>query len=127
MKTPSEWKYFTRDEMTCQCGCGHCNMDEEFMRRLDKLRERCGFPFRIASGFRCDDHNAEVSTTGEGGPHTTGKAVDIMANASQRFSIIEKGLFPDIGITGIGPAKTFIHLDTLTPEERPSRPCVWSY
>ena len=27
----SDWKYFTRKELQCKCGCGKCEMDEGFM------------------------------------------------------------------------------------------------
>ena len=119
------WRYFTEAELACKCGCGRCEMDEEFMADLDDLREVCGFPFPVTSGYRFEspDEKESSSTTPGRGPHTTGKAVDIAANARRKFKILE---IAD-GITGIGIAKTFIHLDTLTPEERPSRPCVFTY
>ena len=40
---------FSTDEMQCQCGCGANDMDDEFMRMLQALREEAGFPFRLTS------------------------------------------------------------------------------
>jgi zinc D-Ala-D-Ala carboxypeptidase len=121
------WKYFTEDEMRCKCGCGRCEMDEEFMRLLDKMRGRCGFPFKVTSGFRCPQYNAQVSITGADGPHTTGKAADIALSERRKYFALDE-LFGLVDtFRGIGIGNDFIHLDTLTPEERPSRPCVWTY
>jgi uncharacterized protein YcbK (DUF882 family) len=71
------WPNFTEGEFRCRCGCGRADMDPAFMDRLQALRERFGKPLRISSGYRCPDHNARVSSTGRGGPHITGKAVDV--------------------------------------------------
>ena len=54
---------FSVAEMACKCGCGKHGKDEEFMRMLQQLRDEVG-PFRISSGFRCEDHNEKISTTG---------------------------------------------------------------
>jgi len=99
-------------------------MQEDFLDRLQQLRSRVGFPFQITSGYRCPDHNAAVSRTGRAGPHTTGQAVDIAVNGPQRFEIMAE--FAKFGFTGVGIAKTFIHLDTLAADEAP-RPTSWTY
>ena len=52
---------FSRSEMACRCGCGHDEMDQEFMRMLQSLRDEIG-PMPVTSGFRCDAHNNDVST-----------------------------------------------------------------
>ena len=36
---------FSTDEMACSC-CGKSDMDEDFMRMLQALREEAGFAFR---------------------------------------------------------------------------------
>ena len=41
-------KNFTTDEMKCPC-CGECKMDQQFMANLQRVREQCGFGFRINS------------------------------------------------------------------------------
>jgi len=39
-------KYFTREEFDCQY-TGKNEMKDEFIEKLDALREVCGFPFHI--------------------------------------------------------------------------------
>ena len=117
-------RFFRDDEFKCPC-CGESNMDEDFIERLDGLRAYCNFPFVITSGYRCPAHNAEVSSTGNNGPHTLGKAADIQASGERAYDLIT--LARSYGFTGIGMAKTFVHLDTCTKDERPSRPTAWPY
>ena len=44
-------KHFKREEFTCQVS-GTNNMEQEFLEKLDVLREACGFPFEVTSGYR---------------------------------------------------------------------------
>ena len=39
---------------------GKNEMDDAFLAKLDQLREECGFPFRITSGYRDETHPNEV-------------------------------------------------------------------
>ena len=48
---------FSVHEMACKCGFGKHEMDEEFMRMLQTLRDEMQGPLRVTSGFRCEDHN----------------------------------------------------------------------
>ncbi len=125
----SKYPSFTEDEFRCKgshCCSGQAHMDPEFMDRLQELRNRCGFPFVITSGFRCPDHNAIVSSTGRHGPHTTGKACDIAVNGQKRFAILRE--FHGLGFKGIGIARSFIHLDILANGENSApRPTSWTY
>lgn len=123
----SPWQYFTMKELTCQCGCGRMEMDTTFMAIIVSIRRELGFPLWGTSGFRCQEHNNNISTTGFDGPHTTGKALDIIISYERAFLLMGSALRH--GITGIGvkqkgPRLTrFIHLDSL---ESP-RPRIWSY
>lgn len=122
------WKYFdpkTDPKLTCSCGCGRMEMNDKFMQDLDAIRAGAGFPFRITSGYRCPSYNSKVSTTGQRGPHTTGRAVDIAAStSSQRLAIIEAA--QRAGFRRFGVAKTFVHIDNLT--ERDGFPeGIWTY
>jgi uncharacterized protein YcbK (DUF882 family) len=101
-------KNFTTDEMKCPC-CGECNMDEQFMANLQRVREQCGFGFKINSAYRCAEYNATVSKNTRG-QHSTGEAADIsMKDRYKRFQLLQKAIeceyFKDIAISG-----TFIHL-----------------
>ena len=66
---------FSVSEMSCRCGCGLYEMDEEFMRMLQELRNQMNGPIRLSSARRCDTHNHEVSTAKnkKNGVHTLGK------------------------------------------------------
>ena len=114
---------FSRSEMACRCGCGHDEMDQEFMRMLQALRDEIG-PMPVTSGFRCDAHNAEVSTI-KNGPHTLAKAADILISGERAMQLFEKARqigFSDIGLNQKGKHhKRFIHLDTV------DRRALWSY
>lgn len=123
----SPWTYFTLEEFECHCGCGKALMDTDFVDILDEMRGLMGVPFIITSGYRCPKYNKEVSTTGETGPHTTGKAVDLALNRENAYTLlmIVPPEITGIGIAQKGPDNTrFIHLDAL---ETGVRPTVWSY
>ena len=115
---------FSRSEMACRCGCVNDEMDGEFIRMLQELRNEVG-PLRISSGFRCEDHNARISSTGRHGPHTEAKAFDILISGERAIMLFEKAR--QIGVSGIGVSqkdphhKRFVHLDTLDRKE------LWNY
>ncbi|MBP44839.1 MAG: hypothetical protein CL925_10590 [Deltaproteobacteria bacterium] len=54
---------FSKSEMACRCGCGIYEMDDEFMRMLQELRNQMNGPLRVSSARRCSIHNETVSTT----------------------------------------------------------------
>ena len=97
---------FSTEEMHCQChyGCGQNEMDDEFMRMLQTLREEAGFAFRISSGRRCQLHNSDVSShKTKAGIHTFGKAVDILTghiNTGKVLNLVK--LAQNIGFNGLG-------------------------
>jgi uncharacterized protein YcbK (DUF882 family) len=125
---------FTRDEFKCQCGCGAADVDYNFVATLQKIRTAYGRSLTVSSGYRCPEHNANVSSTGLRGPHTTGKAVDIRISGSDALSLMKialaEPLITGAGIQQKGPwSSRFIHLDTLTAEDpgKYPRPHCWSY
>lgn len=105
-------------------------MKNEFIVYLNELRRRCGFPLVVSSGYRSPEYNASVSTTGDNGPHTTGKAVDFAVSREQAYIVLREafamGVFTGIGIKQHGEGR-FIHLDILTAAEGYPRPMIWSY
>lgn len=125
------WKHFTKAEMQCRCGCGRCEMVPEFMDKLEALREAFGKPMPVSSGYRCPAHNAAESKTGESGPHTTGRAVDILIRGGDALCLVAEA-FGSHAFTGLGVkqhgdhARRFIHLDDLVEGHGP-RPWCWSY
>jgi len=126
MSTPSPWRYFSMEELTCRCGCERMEMDSQFMSRIVAMREAVGFSFPVTSGYRCPDYNAAISSTGLDGPHTTGKALDIGVDRQTAYKLLKSAF--ERGFTGIGVKQKgrsrFIHIDGL---EEGLRPTVWSY
>ena len=127
-------KNFAISEMECKCGCGTADMDEDFMKILQNIREDMNRPLKISSGVRCANHNSKVSSTGKDGPHvpsTNGTAAsDILiagADALRLIDIARKHGISGVGISQRGNhAKRFIHLDTISDNHHP-RPTMWSY
>ena len=112
-------RYFKLDEFDCQ-DTGENNMNPEFLERLDELRHECKFPFTITSGYRDPSHSIEAKKENPG-MHTKGIAADIyVSNGVDRYKLLITAF--NMGFTGIGVAKTFIHVDTRT-----SQPVVWTY
>ena len=120
---------FSTAEMACTC-CHKSDMDEEFMRVLQSIRDEIQRPLKISSGYRCEKRNQQVSSTGKNGPHTFAKAADVLisgAAAMRLYDIARKHGVSGIGMSQKGVhSKRFVHLDTLTPEEGP-RPTIWTY
>lgn len=107
-------------------------MDDSFVRKLDDLRERLGFPLIINSGYRCPDHNERVSNTGRNGPHTTGHAADVKVYGRQAFELVTHctlgGWMRGIGLRMHGNhARRFVHLDDLDSSSGRFRPTIWTY
>ena len=116
-------RYFKLEDFDCQ-ETGNNEMCTDFMDKLDELRHVCGFPFIITSGYRDKTHSIEArkSKTGtKAGTHAQGIAADIkVSNGHQRY-VIQKNAYK-MGFTGVGVAKTFIHVDTRT-----TTPVSWNY
>jgi len=122
------WKHFTLGEFRCR-HCGENKIERDFIDKLDELRESCGFALVVTSGYRCPEHNANVSSTGLAGPHTTGRAVDFLVSREQALRLMALAIVQ--GFTGIGVnqkgAGRFIHLDDLPNAPGQPRPTCWSY
>ena len=112
-------KYFRLEEFYCT----HTNrneMDEAFLEKLDELREKCGFPFKITSGYRDPSHPVEARKNFPG-THTHGIAADIaVSNGKDRMNLVHEAL--KMGFGGIGVARSFVHVDT-----RDTTPVMWTY
>ena len=106
-------------------GSGEQFMDRTFLNNLDALRHICGFPFIVTSGYRSPEYNAQVSSRGLTGSHTTGKAADIAVSRQNARTVLHSalhmGCFTGIGINQKGDGR-FIHLDTI---DGPNR--LWTY
>ncbi|MBF0184733.1 MAG: DUF882 domain-containing protein [Magnetococcales bacterium] len=129
--TNTPWPHFSEAELRCHCGCGRQEMDGDFLLALEKLRMAYGKPMPVSSGYRCPAHNAALSTTGTEGPHTTGKAVDILVAGADAHHLLTLALqhgFTGVGLSQKGPhEKRFIHLDTISSGSGYPRPALWTY
>ena len=128
IKEPGDWKESWENFEPKELSCSHCQelkIDTGLMDLLQKAREELG-PIVINSGYRCSEHNSDISKTGKSGPHTTGKAIDILvANSQDRKRFID---YFASKVTGLGIAKGFIHIDLLTSEDGfEMRPNSWVY
>lgn len=115
-------KYFAYSEFMCECGCGCCRMDSEFIYKLNELRERCGFAFIINSGYRCTDWNEYCGGAVNSG-HCLGLAADIKCIEDRKRGIIIKNAI-DLGFKRLGISSRFVHLD-LKPTEQEMT--IWTY
>ena len=108
------------DERLFVCSeTGEQGIDPDFVTDLDELREACGFPFNINSGYRSPRHSIEAAK-GEPGEHTRGAADVECFDSHKRYIIIQKAM--ELGFTGIGVAETYVHLD-----KRITEPRFWPY
>jgi uncharacterized protein YcbK (DUF882 family) len=120
---PETTPNFTRVEMACNCGCGECEMRQDFMDMLQALRRAYGKPLSITCGYRCPNHPDEASKANPGS-HAQGRAADIRCtDAGMRDELLRRAY--DCGMSGKGIAKGFIHLDN--GHDFQARPAVWSY
>ena len=127
IREPGDWKEkwvnFSYDECKCSC-CGLVDVSSDLLDLLQEARNVLG-PLTITSFYRCPSHNDNVSSTGPNGPHTTGKSVDIhVSNSQHRKKLID---YFTNKVSGLGIAKSFIHIDIISPEEVSNRPNCWLY
>ncbi|MBY9067323.1 hypothetical protein K1X12_10455 [Hyphomonas sp. WL0036] len=115
------WPHFTPEELACRCGGRGCRgaywHDAEFLDALEALRAEAGRALKINSGHRCAIWNAVVG----GAPASQHRriAVDIALKGHDRSALIAAA--GRLGFTGIGVARTFLHLD------RRETPARWTY
>lgn len=117
-------KFFSDKELKCKCGCNKVDMDEDFMRMLNKARSIAGKPWKVNSAYRCAEHNAKVGGK-KNSAHVLGCAADISAPTSQKkFEIVTAAL--QAGFTRIGIGSNFVHLDAAHTSSHPAN-VLWTY
>lgn len=118
-KNKDGFHYFKKDEFTCR-HTGENKIDRAFVDRLDNLRHRCGFPFKISSGYRSPEHPVEAKKSSPG-THAQGIAADILVfGGDQRRKVVEEAI--KLGFNGIGVANEFVHVDARETTE-----VMWTY
>ena len=127
---PWRWPNFPHDEVARVCH-GGVRMVPCFLDRLQTLRLSYGKPIILTSAYRAPEYNLQVSTTGTQGPHTTGRAVDILVCGEDALDLIGRAWvngFTGIGLKQHGPHnKRFVHLDDLPDNVNHPRPILWTY
>lgn len=113
--------YFTEKELSCKC-CGELVFDRDFKHKLNAAREEAGVPFRITSGYRCDEYNRQINGS-ETSSHLKGLAVDIDVTRPRARYVILVALIR-VGFNRIGIGSDFIHVDDDTSKPRE---LVWVY
>lgn len=122
-------RYFQAAEFACKC-CDQHGIDPQMVEMLDELRERCGFPIVISSGYRCAKHNQAIGGA-KRSAHVEGYAVDIRCHGARAHKVLDVAML--MGFSGIGIKQSgavehrFIHLDIAPNEDARARPAVWSY
>ena len=124
-KFQSEIKNFNQDEMACKCGCNVSAMSEDFMIKLQELRDKCGFGLPINSGYRCASHNTATGGHPTSG-HLTGEAADLRVDRDKARIVIQYALEMgfSVGIQQKGKGR-FVHVDTKPRHS--GKPNLWSY
>ena len=117
-------KYFHADEFRCQ-HCGKLGIEDRFAELMDKIREDCGFPILISSGYRCAEHPIEKAKLKQGA-HTTGLASDLAVTGEQALKVVEIALKHGVRRIGVNQkgSSRFIHLDIADGFPQPT---IWSY
>jgi len=101
-------KFFEQNEFNEDGVNVFSKMHAEFLRRLDRVREACGFPFQITSSYRSPEKNKRVGGS-LNSMHLQGRAVDIACtNSVQRWVITREAIKE--GLT-VGIMPNAIHLD----------------
>ena len=119
-----KFKYFKYEEFDSPDvqGSGQM-MDDNFILRLDRVREEYGKPLSITSGYRTQRYNDLLKNSVKNSAHTKGLAADLyVPNTADRYELL--GILIRHGFKRIGIAYTFIHVDI--DEEKPQNR-IWLY
>ncbi|KKN79006.1 hypothetical protein LCGC14_0344820 [marine sediment metagenome] len=121
--------HFDTSEFACSCGCGYGtrpgDVSSELLNLLERMREEYG-PIHIKSGNRCATYNASPVVRGVvNSAHTIGQAADLhISGGKDRRKMLDLAVL--CWASGIGVAKSFIHIDVSEDGVLP-RPGAWSY
>ena len=123
-KFQSKIKNFSQNEMACSC-CNVSAMDENFMTKLQELRDRCGFALPVNSGYRCAKKNQRIGGHPTSG-HMTGEAADLGVERDRARIVIQYALEMgfSVGVAQKGEGR-FVHVDTKPRHS--GKPNLWSY
>ena len=118
-----KYKYFKLSEFDSPDKIGSGDMmEDEFMERLDIVRDLCGFPIMVTSGYRTIAHNKSVHGS-KNSSHLLGWAADLAVTSSKKRYVLLNACI-EAGFLRIGIGEDFIHVDS-----DPEKPQVtmWTY
>ena len=105
------WQHFIPKEIACK-GTGKLSVNNRLLDKLDLLRSHLNFPLIVSSVFRTPYWNSKCG----GSP----RSMHLFCLAAD-ISIIDKDknliqrLAEDLGFTGFGYYRTFLHVDLGRP------------
>ena len=105
------WPNFSPAEIACR-GTGELLVNVAALDTLQAARDALGAPMRLNSAYRSPVHNARVG----GAPmsrHKFADAFDIALAGHDRDHL--EAVCRDVGFTGFGYYRTFLHVDIWTP------------
>ncbi len=108
-----EIENFSLEEIACPCGRCIPVIDKEHLIRMQLLRYMWGKPLKVNSWYRCLEYNRTIEGSSDLSQHVLGRATDICTigwSGQVRFKFLN--LTTKIGFKGIGPYRTFTHLDS---------------
>ncbi len=118
-------KHFTESEFNkCNPSCSLQDMEQDFMDKMDALRDLCGVPLVINCAYRSVEWDKAKGRSGDG-DHPNRRGIDIRCsfnNSATRWKIITNA--HKVGLNRIGIAKSFIHVGD-TPHK--AQDVVWMY
>tara|TARA_B100001564_G_C20665219_1_gene683439 strand:+ start:344 stop:703 length:360 start_codon:yes stop_codon:yes gene_type:complete len=118
----TKYRYFSESEFHCNGVNCFDKMNHDLLAKLDIARDMCGFPFKITSSWRSEEHNAKIGGV-KSSAHLSGNAVDLAcSNSTTRMYMIEALL--TAGFNRIGVSNRFIHVDV--DDELPQN-VMWTY
>ena len=105
--------HFDEAEFLCKhCGAGAGKISPRLIALLEAMRQVYGRAIRIASGYRCPKHNADVGGV-PSSAHLTGEAADIVAIfAGDRYGLLDAAFAA--GARRVGVGGSFLHVDVST-------------
>jgi uncharacterized protein YcbK (DUF882 family) len=126
---------FSRSELACK-HCGECEIKQEIVDVIQRIRIGLGKPMFISSGYRCPQHPVEAmkdkNPLSPPGAHVDGYAVDIICHGRVALKVIE--MAQSLGVTRIGifqrgrASGRYIHIDVADKhDDRYPSGVIWTY
>ena len=120
-------EHFKDEEFACHDGCGLQAVNQAFLQKLEDARQLAGISFEISSGCRCKAWNehegGEPNSSHLPGVDGTSCAADIRCLYARERLLIVRSLL-EAGLSRIGIAETFIHVDS---DKFKVRDLIWTY